>query len=901
MKKQNETKEQFVRELEKTRKRVSELERAEEALRESEEKLRVIFESITDGIIVSDLEGQIIDENEAAVRLQGYSDRVEVIGRTGFEFIAEKDRARAIENAMKAVEQGYGPAHEYMFVDKDGREYDAEASASLLLDSAGNTTGFISVFRDITERRRAEEELRESEERYRTVLETIEEGYYEVDLAGNLTFFNDSLCGINGYPRDEMMGMNNRQYMSDETAKVVYETFNRVYRTGEPARAFGWQVIRKDGTKSFVEASISLMSGPSGDPVGFRGFIRDIAERERAEQALKASEEKLRAMFESITDGIVVTDLQGIILDVNDVVVRMSGLSREEIIGKDGFSLIPSEDRDKVVDQGKKIVRGETGPVRMEHEISPKVGSSSTTNLILGTMHDSEGNPTGFVAIAQDFTERKKAENALRESEAKYRDLVESISDVIYSVDANGVTTYISPVVESVLGYTPSELIGSSFADFIYQEDLQSATEGFMNTLSGNSETGEFRVVTKSGEVRWVRSSNHPVFEEDRVIGVTGVITDITERKRAEEALRESEEKMRITFESIGDAVAVIDLEGRFVQVNEAAARMSGYTKEELVGRNVLETIIAKKDRDKIVLDMAQTLGEGDALGVRSYTLVNRDGREFESEFSTAVLRDSSRNIINFVGVARDVTERKRAEEERESLLHELERSNAELQQFAHVASHDLQEPLRMVASYTQLLEKRYKGSLDADADDFIAYAVDGARRMQNLIQGLLSYSRVGSRGKPFEPTECESVFEQALANLKLTIDESGAGVTHDPLPRVIADETQLIQLFQNLLANAIKFCGEEQPRIHVSAKQDSNECLFSVSDNGIGINPEYFDRIFVIFQRLHGREEYPGTGIGLSVCKRIVERHGGRIWVESQPGEGSTFHFAIPKGGEEQ
>jgi PAS domain S-box-containing protein len=351
----------------------------------------------------------------------------------------------------------------------------------------------------------------------------------------------------------------------------------------------------------------------------------------------------------------------------------------------------------------------------------------------------------------------------------------------------------------------------------------------------------------------------------------------------------------------MNDAVAVIDLEGRFVQVNEATARMSGYTKEELVGRNVLDSIIAKKDRDKIVLDMTQTLGEGDALGVRAYTLVTKDGREFDTEFSTAVLRDGSGNITNFVGVARDVTERKRAEEERERLLHELERSNAELQQFAHVASHDLQEPLRMVASYTQLLEKRYKGSLDADADDFIAYAVDGAKRMQNLIQGLLSYSRVGSRGKPFEPTECESVFEQALANLEVAIDESGAEVTHDPLPRVMADETQLIQLFQNLLANAIKFRNEKQPRIHISAKEDSQEFLFSVSDNGIGISPEYFERIFVIFQRLHGREEYPGTGIGLSVCKRIVERHGGRIWVESQPGEGSIFYFTIPRGGEEQ
>jgi signal transduction histidine kinase len=230
------------------------------------------------------------------------------------------------------------------------------------------------------------------------------------------------------------------------------------------------------------------------------------------------------------------------------------------------------------------------------------------------------------------------------------------------------------------------------------------------------------------------------------------------------------------------------------------------------------------------------------------------------------------------------------------ALLAELERSNRELEQFAYVASHDLQEPLRMVSSYTQMLEKRYGDKLDQDGRDFINYAVDGARRMQRLINDLLEFSRVSTRGKKLEPVDANEVLGAVRSNLSATIDEAGALVTNETLPTVVADPTQLGQLFQNLIGNAIKFRGSDPPRVHIATKEEAGEWVFSVKDNGIGIESEYFNRIFVIFQRLHVAAEYPGTGIGLAVCKRIVERHGGRIWVESEPGQGATFFFSLPE-----
>jgi light-regulated signal transduction histidine kinase (bacteriophytochrome) len=294
---------------------------------------------------------------------------------------------------------------------------------------------------------------------------------------------------------------------------------------------------------------------------------------------------------------------------------------------------------------------------------------------------------------------------------------------------------------------------------------------------------------------------------------------------------------------------------------------------------------------------ISKTIKEGFVHSARDEVFWRKDHSSFPVAYTSTPIREDGK-LVGAVVTFRDITERKRAQEKLSQTMAELARSNAELEQFAYMTSHDLQEPLRMVSSFVQLLAKRYKGRLDQDADDFINYAVDGVKRMQSLINDLLAYSRVGSRGKEFKPVSSDVALDHALSNLQAAIEQSGAVVTRDPLPVVTGDNSQLVQLFQNLIGNAIKFNRNGAPRIHVSADQQGSEWVFSVRDNGIGIEPEYFGRIFLIFQRLHDRKQYPGTGIGLAICKKVVERHGGEIWADSELGTGATFYFTLPAQG---
>jgi PAS domain S-box-containing protein len=380
-----------------------------------------------------------------------------------------------------------------------------------------------------------------------------------------------------------------------------------------------------------------------------------------------------------------------------------------------------------------------------------------------------------------------------------------------------------------------------------------------------------------------------------------GVLTDafnhmLEQIEAQDHAIRENHERLNLALKASGVGTWNLDLEENRITLDEFANPLFGYPAEAYdAAYDLFLQMIHRDDRERVAREMREATAASGGYET-SFRVKWPDESMHDLSARGKVVRGADDGLTRMTGVIWDVTERKRAEERLARLLRELERSNKELELFAYVASHDLQEPLRMVSSYTQLLERRYSAKLDDDAREFIAYAVDGASRMQRLINDLLEFSRVSTRGKPLEKTNVAEILGNVRANLSVAIEESGALVTNDFMPVVTVDPGQLGQVLQNLIGNGIKFRNGTRPLVHVRAIETPEHWEFSVTDNGIGIEKQYFERIFVIFQRLHTAGDYQGTGIGLALCKRIIERHGGRIWVESTPNEGSTFAFTIPK-----
>ncbi len=493
---------------------------------------------------------------------------------------------------------------------------------------------------------------------------------------------------------------------------------------------------------------------------------------------------------------------------------------------------------------------------------------------------------------ALDESERRDAE-ARREAEQKaalLASIVESSDDAILAKRLDGTILSWNRGAERIFGYAAEAIVGRPIS-LLIPEELRADEDYIVGQLKKGESVDHFETtrIHKDGHRVAVSLTVSPICDaEGRVIGASKIARDITERRMAEE-------RFRLVVESAPNSIIVADREGRIVLVNRKTEEMFGYPREELAGQTI-DLLIPERFRAAHPGFIAAFFRnpQNRAMGAdRELFGMRKDGSEVPLEIGLSPV-ETMEGTLTLASIV-DISLRKQSEDALREKTEELGRSNRDLEQFAYVASHDLQEPLRAVSGCVQLLQQRYQAQLDARADEFIAHAVDGTSRMQALIEDLLSYSRVSRVANPLRPADCGVALDVALRNLSTAVSETGIEVSRDQLPSVMGMPGHLAMLFQNLIGNAIKFRSKERPgKVHVGATRSGDDWLISVEDNGIGIEPQYFERIFTIFQRLHTRKEYPGTGIGLALCKRIVEHHGGRIQVESEPGKGSRFSFNL-------
>ena len=735
------------------------------------------------------------------------------------------------------------------------------------------------------------------EDLYRRTFERAASGLAHIGADRKFIRVNRRLTEILGYSEAELKSLRGRDISHPDDVDMINQRRPDLYEGRVDSLYIEKRYLRKNRETVWVAITIVLERDPAGRPLFEIAVFDDITARKRAEAATRESEERFRQTFELAASGMAHVTLDGHFLRVNRSLCQIFGYARDELIGRSVKELSHPEDRDLTDAERGRVREGEIETARFEKRYVRKNGTVVWVDLAIALARDAAGEPAYEIAVFDDITSRKVLDAALRDKTELLQLGQAAARMIILDYDLKRNTLNWSDSPEWLRGPLPASGEYPAFKDQVHPEDRERfilSRQRTIDTLEPGSQ--EYRVVRTDGQVIWVLARRQVLTgESNQAMRLLVAMIDITERKHAEAALRESEARFRSLTQLSSDWYWEQDNSFRLTFMSGRMGERTGLSASSYLGQQRWDT-------------PALNLTEEDWRAHRQQLVRHEPFHDFEMQrptpdggsrwisLSGEPVYAEDGTFAGYRGVGKDITERKQAEIALREAHEELKRSNAELEQFAYVASHDLQEPLRMVSSYTQLLLRRFGEKFDGDSREFMGYIVDGAARMKQLIEDLLAYSRVGTRGKEFREVEVEGVLQRAATNLRAAIQESGAAITWDPMPTVLADDTQLTQLFQNLIGNALKFRSASVPRVHVFVSSQDAAWHFMVRDNGIGIEPQYFERIFMVFQRLHNKAEYPGTGIGLAICKKVVERHGGRIWVESRPGDGSAFHFTLPK-----
>ena len=892
----------------KVTERTIELQQALRNVEESESRYHALFAASKVAMLLIDpADGAIVDANAAAVDFYGWDvDRLRSMKISEINALPPELIAHEMEDAKRRQRAHFHFPH----LLASGEIRDVEVYSGPL--ELNGRSLLYSLIHDVTDRRR----LAEERNRLFLAIEQSPASVIVTDQDGQIEYVNPAFIRTTGYSAKDVIGKNPRILKSGTTSDDEYKAMWNQISTGHPWSGL-FRNVRKNGELYWERAHISPIANEEGWITHYLAVKEDITASMEAEQAIRRLNRQLQDILAASSEvAIIATDTDGIITLFNRGAERMLGYDAQSLILKETparFHLA-----DEVEARGRELTDEFGIPVsgfrvfvekaeREGHELREWTyvhsnGRHLPVSLTITTVYSEDHRITGYLGVAQDISKQKQAAAKLVQSEERFRSLVEGTTDWVWETDEQHKFAWFSKSFDAIIGIPSATLLGKRRWDMASEvHEIESHKwESHIADLSVHRPFRDFHywIRTGDGTAKWISISGSPLFDDSgQFKGYRGSGTDVTTKAAAAMQLR----MMSKVVEQSPVSVIITDPEGTIQYVNEHFCRVTGYRPEEAIGKNNRLLSSGQTPRETY----AQLWSAISSGQVWTGELQNRkkDGTFHWELISISPVLDDENHIARYVAVKEDITYRREAEQRITEVNHlletqaqQLKATNAELEQFAYVASHDLRAPLRMVTSYLTLIERRLGSELSAETKDFLGYAVGGAKRMDRLIMDLLQFSRTGKSKNAVIVNMGESVGE-AVANLEMNIRDAKAEISvDDELPRVMGDPGELVRLFQNLIGNAIKYVPPERtPRIEIGWREEAGQCLLWVKDNGIGIAPDDRERAFMVFQRLVAQDAYDGTGIGLAICKKIVEHHGGKIWIESQLGLGSTFFMTLP------
>lgn len=891
------------------------------ALRARKDLLDRLLEAIAPLVLfVVDQEGRITYASRGAEQMMGLP-REELIGRhyldPSWKVRTPEGEPVTDENApfRKVLTTGEPLLNQVVVLtDPTGAERTLSMNLTPLFGPNRSVSGVLFAVHDITGEVQREREVADRLRRFRELFDHAPLGIAVLSVEHRRSEFNRVLLRELGYSPEELKGNFLRIVHPDDLEETL-----RLFREVQEGRRDGYRVRRrhltKDGRVRWYDVHTRALRDGSGRLQYLISMMADITEAVQSRRALQESEERFRTLFEQAPLGIALLDAQERYLSVNAAYSQIAGRPGAELIGSSPREVLHPEDYQKARELFARMI-AENRPFRLEgtRYLRPD-GSIAWVSCSVAPVYGSGGEFLYAVVMTRDITEERRTEAERRSLEQRFRTVFEQAPIGIALLGHDGTVLSANPALAELLGYSPTELVGNHVSLYLHPDDHIEGANLFARLVSeGVPYEREARYLHRSGRTIWVLTAVRPVYDADGNFQYAiDMHQDITRIKLAERSLAESEERFRTIFESAPVGMVLFDELARPITANAAFVRMLGYSVSELRERDYLE-LTHPEDRAE-TLDRLHRILSGHSRQERyEKRMLRKDGTILWVDLLTTAIRDTHHRLRYLVSILVDITERVRATQELRQLAEELdarvrrrtreleeanrllESINQDLRQFAFTISHDFQQPLRTISSFLQLIERRIGPHLEGSDQELLDAVIESAGRLSRMLNGLLRYSQVGRQELVAQPVPLGEVVEEVTRSLRAMIQETGAKVDIEPLPTVYGDRTLLEQLVQNLLENAIKFRGEAPPQVRFFVdSSEGDRVTLAVQDNGVGIPPEDQERIFEVFQRGSRAGERPGTGLGLALCRRIVERHGGKIWLESLPGEGTTVFFTLP------